>query len=150
MFKHTRFQLHLQVIEDVVHSQEALQLLILGRDYGCALNLLDDLQSQCDEKDLSKIHCLRHLPDNISASLSSITDAIVVDFMEVMRWRKAHAVVRMTATPMLDSCGMVCKNCDALQYLWLKSIRWQLMIQHFEHRQVQIRKINRQCSCAAI
>lgn len=88
-----------------MHAQEALQLLILGRDYGSALNLLEDLQSQCDEQELSRLHCLRHLPDRLVSNLNSITEAMVLDFLELMRWRQSSVVVHMYATPVLEWCG---------------------------------------------
>lgn len=92
-------------MEEVVHAQEALQLLILGRDYASALSLLEDLQSQCNEQELSRLHCLRHLPDRLASSLNSITEAMVLDFLELLRWRQSSAAVHMYATPVLEWCG---------------------------------------------
>ncbi|GMH36960.1 hypothetical protein BSKO_04833 [Bryopsis sp. KO-2023] len=49
-----------QVMEAVVHSQEALQLLDLGRDYSSAL--------QCTDQDLSRLLCLTERLPSPSAS----------------------------------------------------------------------------------
>ncbi|GMH40324.1 hypothetical protein BSKO_08228 [Bryopsis sp. KO-2023] len=96
----------LQVVEAVVHSQEALHLLVLGRDYSSALALLDNLHLQCTDQDLSRLHCLRHLPSSLANATTSITESMVGDFVELMRWKQSSTEVHSAAMNALERSGL--------------------------------------------
>ena len=76
-----------QVLEAVLHAQDAIQLLVLGKDYSSAIELLENLKFQCDQQGLCRLQCLQHLPDSLSRLTQSLTSSLEDDFEATTLWR---------------------------------------------------------------
>lgn len=55
-----------QAMENITNAQLALDLLLPQGDFAAALDVLSEMRSALAQDDLSKLHCFRHLPQQIS------------------------------------------------------------------------------------
>ncbi|CAD7701903.1 unnamed protein product [Ostreobium quekettii] len=82
-----------QVLEAVLHAQDAIQLLVLGKDYSSAVELLGNLKYQCEQQGLTRLHCLRHLPDSLANLSNSLITALEEDFEATTNWKSSVVLV---------------------------------------------------------
>ena len=87
-----------QVLEAVLNAQDAIQLLILGKDYTSAIELLDKLKFRCEQQGLCSLRCLQRLPDSLSQIIRSLTSSLEEDFGELTQWKMPPGVSEETVS----------------------------------------------------
>ncbi|PKI49869.1 vacuolar protein sorting-associated protein 54, chloroplastic [Punica granatum] len=74
-------QQKLRLILSVNQALSTLKLLVAAADCAGALDVIDDLQHLLDGGELKGLHCFRHLPDQVVASVDSINSILSAEFM---------------------------------------------------------------------
>ncbi|KAK4742453.1 hypothetical protein SAY87_000454 [Trapa incisa] len=74
-------QQKLGLILSVNQALSTLKLLIAAADCAGALDVIDDLRHLLDGGELTGLHCFRHLPDHVVASIDSINSILSEEFM---------------------------------------------------------------------
>ena len=102
-----------QVLEAVLHAQDAIQLLVIGKDYASAVEVLENLKYQCDQQGLYRLHCLQHLPDSLSRLTNSLISSLEDDFEAAVQWKLSGSVVEEAVQKVLQERGVeeMCSMC---------------------------------------
>jgi hypothetical protein len=73
--------LHPQGLEEVVASQQALDVMLENQDYAGALDLLGSLKQLQQQPQLMGLQCLRHLPPRLQDVAAAVDGALASDFL---------------------------------------------------------------------
>lgn len=71
----------LQGLEEVVATQQALDVMLEGQDYAGALDLLEQLRSLLQQPQLMGLQCLRHLPPRLMDMAAAVDGALANEFL---------------------------------------------------------------------
>lgn len=96
------------MIETVSHAQDAIRMLILGKDYISALEILDNLNYHCSQQNLSQFKCLQHLPDTLSTIITEMKKSLNSDFYDkLFLWDQSHLVIEKIGKITLENCSLM-------------------------------------------
>jgi hypothetical protein len=96
-----------QGLEEIIHSQQALECLLESQDYAAALDLLDQMKGLLQNPSLLGLQCVRHLPPKIADTAVAVEVMLAGEFTAAVVYGEVARVVAEAASDAEGQPGRV-------------------------------------------